>query len=276
MILDGKMVSDIILNDIKNEVSNMDNKPKLAIIYIGNDDSSNIYINNKIKACDKVGILYQLYHLDNPSMDEVSILINKLNNDSNVSGIIIESPIPSNLDYNYLCNLIKSSKDVDGFTKDNVYNNYLGNDSIIPCTVLGIMKLLEYYNIDVDGANVVIIGRSNIVGKPLVNTMINNNATVTICHSHTKDLKNITNKADILISAIGESNYINSDYVKEGAIVIDVGISRNNNYICGDVNYDDVKEKVSYITPVPGGVGPMTIAMLLNNIVDVSKMVNNG
>ena len=276
MILDGKMVSDIILNDIKNEVSNMDNKPKLAIIYIGNDESSNIYINNKIKACDKVGILYQLYHLDNPSMDEVSILINKLNNDSNVSGIIIESPIPSNLDYNYLCNLIKSSKDVDGFTKDNVYNNYLGNDSIIPCTVLGIMKLLEYYNIDVDGANVVIIGRSNIVGKPLVNTMINNNATVTICHSHTKDLKNITNKADILISAIGESNYINSDYVKEGAVVIDVGISRNNNYICGDVNYDDVKEKVSYITPVPGGVGPMTIAMLLNNIVDVSKMVNNG
>ena len=271
MKLDGRMVSNKILDDIKNEVSMLKIKPKLAIIYIGNDESSDIYIKNKIKACDKVGILHQLYHLDNPSMDEVSILIDKLNNDSSVSGIIIESPIPSNLNYNYLFNLINSSKDVDGFTKDNVYNNYLGEDSIIPCTVMGIMKLLKYYNIDVDGANVVIVGRSNIVGKPLINTMLNHNATVTICHSHTKGLKNITNKADILISAIGRANYIDKDFVKKGAVVIDVGISRNGNYVCGDVNYDDVKDKVSYITPVPGGVGPMTIAMLMKNVMDVSK-----
>ena len=267
MLLDGKVVSNKILDNIKKEISSMKDKPKLSVIYIGSDSASDIYIRNKEKACNRVGILFDLYKFDNPSIEEVSNLINKLNSDDGVTGIIIESPIPNYLDYNYLCNLISPSKDVDGFIKDNVYNNYIGKESILPCTVSGIIELLNYYNIDLDGANVVIIGRSNIVGKPLINALLNRNATVTICHSHTNDLVNITNKADILISAVGKGSFINKDYIKKGAVVVDVGISYIDGHLCGDVLFDDVKDIVSYITPVPRGVGPMTIAMLIKNII---------
>jgi methylenetetrahydrofolate dehydrogenase (NADP+) / methenyltetrahydrofolate cyclohydrolase len=266
VILDGKKVSEEILDDIKNKIVERELKLSLAVIYLGNNEASEIYIRNKEKACNKCHIGFKLYHMEKPLESDVIKLINELNEDNNVNGIILQSPIPDYLDYNKLSNLISEKKDIDGFNKNNVYHNYLKEKCILPCTVKGIIRLLDYYHVNLDGANVVIVGRGEIVGKPLIMSLLNRNATVTICHTHTKNLKNICNLADILISATGVSHLIKNDYVKDGATVIDVGISRVNGKLSGDVDFDNVKDKCKYITPVPGGVGPMTVAMIIENI----------
>ncbi len=276
-LMDGKKVRDVVLEDLQKKISKEIAKIGLAIIYIGNNSSSDIYIKNKLKYAEQVGINAKLYHLDeNVSKDEVVELINGLNNDSNIHGIILQSPIPNHLDFNYLSGLILANKDVDGFTKDNVFGNYINEKTILPCTVKGICYLLDFYKIDVTGLNVVIVGRSMIVGKPLSLAMLNKNATVTIAHSKTKDLKSVCLNADVLIVAVGKPNLIKEDYVKSGAVVIDVGINKVDGVTCGDVDFNKVKDRCSYITPVPGGVGPMTVAMLLENVYEAYKEAKNG
>lgn len=271
-LLDGKKLRDELLEQLKDEVLKEKKDIILAIIYIGFNSASEVYINNKIKYALKVGIKAKLYKLESDVKEtEVQHLIEDLNNDDSIHGIIIQSPIPEHLDFKKLSNLIKSSKDVDGFTKENIYNNYQNNNCLLPCTVKGIIKLLEYYNIEIEGKEVVIVGRSMIVGKPLMMTLLNKNATVTIAHSKTIALKEVCKRADILISAVGKPNLINNEFVKEGAVVVDVGINRVDGKLCGDVDFPLVMEKCSYITPVPGGVGPMTIAMLLLNTYDAYK-----
>ena len=267
MILDGKKVRDELLETIKNTITDHHMKIKLAIILVGDNEASKIYIKNKEKACNYVGIEVEKYLLESETSEEKLIaLIKNLNEDSSTTGIILQSPVPSQIDFDKCSGLIKSSKDVDGFTKDNIYNLYLGKDTILPCTVKGIIKLLEYYNIPLVGANVVIVGRGNIVGHPLSLALLNKNATVTVAHSKTKNLKDITKNADILISATGVAHLITKDMVKDGSVVIDVGVSRVDGHILGDVDFENVKEIASYITPNPGGVGPMTVAMIIDNL----------
>ncbi len=271
-LLDGRKLRDELLEQLKENVLKEKKDITLAIIYIGFNSASEVYINNKIKYALKVGIKTKLYKLESDVKEiEVQHLIEDLNNDASISGIIIQSPIPEHLDFKKLSNLIKASKDVDGFTKENIYNNYQNNDCLLPCTVKGIIKLLEHYNIEIEGKEVVIVGRGMIVGKPLMIALLNKNATVTVAHSKTIDLKEICKRADILISAVGKPNLIGKDFVKDGAVVVDVGINKVDGKLCGDVDFSCVMEKCSYITPVPGGVGPMTIAMLLLNTYDAYK-----
>lgn len=278
-ILNGKEVSKKIKEDLKIEVDNLREKgiiPKLAVIMVGNNEASKVYVRNKSKACNKVGVEFEEFLLDeNTSEKELFDLIDRLNEDKNINGILLQSPIPKHLDQNKAFRRISALKDVDGFNPINVGDLCIGNDCFISCTPFGVMKILEYYNIDIEGKNAVVLGRSNIVGKPMVQCLLSKNATVTVCHSKTKNLKEITSKADILIAAIGKSKYVTKDMVKENAVVIDVGINREEGKICGDVDFEDVFEKVSAITPVPGGVGPMTIAMLLYNLVKATKKQNN-
>lgn len=267
-ILNGKLVSNEYLNDLKKKIAENNYKICLAIISVGEDEASNIYIKNKIKTCEELGINSLIKKFaDDVTESKIIKEIEKLNNDNNVHGIILQSPIPKHLNFNALANLINSDKDVDGFTALNVYNNYLENEAFIPCTALGIIKLLDYYNIELKGKHVVIVGRSIIVGKPLMLLCLSKDATVTVCHSKTENLKSITKKADILISATGKVNLITSRMVKFGAIVVDVGITRYYKKLHGDVDFENVKRKCKYITPVPGGVGPMTVAMLMYNTV---------
>ena len=275
-ILDGKAVSQKVKDNLKKEVEELKSKgiyPKLAVIMVGNDPSSKIYVRNKSIACQEVGIEYEEYLLDeNTTMDELLDLINKLNQDDSVNGILLQSPIPKGLDINLAFRTIDPKKDVDGFNPCNVGKLCLGQDTFISCTPYGIIKILEEYGIDIEGKDAVIVGRSNIVGKPMMQCLLNKNATVTICHSKTIKLDQVTKKADILVVAIGKPKFITKDMVKEGAIVVDVGINRGQDgKICGDVDYDEVSKIASYITPVPGGVGPMTIAMLMSNIVKAAK-----
>lgn len=271
-ILDGKEVSQKIKENLKGEVEELKKNgifPKLAVIMVGNDPSSKIYVRNKSIACMELGIEYEEYLLDdNITMDELLGLINKLNEDDSVNGILLQSPIPKGLDINEAFKTIDPKKDVDGFNPCNVGKLCLGQDSLISCTPYGIIKLLEEYGIEIEGKDAVVVGRSNIVGKPMMQCLLNKNATVTICHSKTIKLERATKRADILVVAVGKPKFITKDMVKEGAIVIDVGINRGEDgKLCGDVDYDEVSKVASYITPVPGGVGPMTIAMLMNNIV---------
>ena len=275
-ILDGKMLSKKIKEELKKEVEELKQNgkfPKLAVIMVGNDSASKIYVRNKSIACGEVGIDYEEYLLDeNTTMDELLSLIDKLNKDTSINGILLQSPIPSGLDINEAFKAIAPEKDVDGFNPCNVGKLCLGQDSFVSCTPYGIIKLLEEYGIDIEGKDAVVVGRSNIVGKPMMQCLLNKNATVTICHSKTIKLDRVTKKADILVVAIGKSKFITKDMVKEGAIVIDVGINRGEDgKLCGDVDYDEVSKVASYITPVPGGVGPMTIAMLMHNIVKATK-----
>ena len=243
---------------------------------VGDDPASKVYVRNKSRACEDVGIEYEEYLLDSKiTQKELIELIEKLNKDKTVNGILLQSPIPSNLDINEAFRTISSEKDVDGFNPVNVGKLVLNQDTFVSCTPYGIMKMFEEYDIDLTGKNVVILGRSNIVGKPLIHCCLNKNATVTSCHSKTQNLAQKAKEADILISAIGKANFVTADMVKDGAVVIDVGINRlNNGKITGDVDFESVKEKVSYITPVPGGVGPMTIAMLMNNVIKATKRQN--
>lgn len=271
-ILDGKKVSNEIIENIKNEISLHNYHIGFAIIWIGNDESSEIYVRNKIKKCEYVNIKTELFHLDaNTSEEEVLTLIDKLNHREDINGILLQSPVPEHIDIIKCFNKIDSKKDIDGFSNISVGNLYLGRKYHVACTPKGIIKLLEYYNIELEGKHVCIINRSNIVGKPLAHLLLEKNATVTICHSKTKNLNKITLDADIIVSAVGKPSFITKDMVKEGVIVIDVGISRVNGKVVGDVSFDEVATKASYITPVPGGVGPMTIAMVLENLVETER-----
>ena len=272
IILDGKETARKIRERLTNEVAELRKNgvtPKLAVIMVGDDKASTIYVRNKSKACDEIGIEFTEHLLpENTTQTELLKLIDELNSNKEINGILLQSPIPKHLDINEAFRKILPDKDVDGFNPVNVGKLVLGQNTFVSCTPFGIIKLLEEYNISLEGKNAVIIGRSNIVGKPMSQCLLNKNATVTICHSKTNNLKEFTKKADILVSAIGKPKFVTKDMVKEGAIVIDVGINRNlEGKVCGDVDFENIKNMTSYITPVPGGVGPMTIAMLMNNVV---------
>lgn len=280
-LLNGKKLAKEIRESLKikcQELKENGIKPKLAVIMVGNDKASQIYVNNKSKVCDEIGIEFEEYLLDsNIEQKKLIDLIKKLNEDNNIHGILLQSPIPENLDINEAFRTINPEKDVDGFNPLNVGKLCLNQDTFVSCTPYGIMKMLEAYNIDLTGKNVTIIGRSNIVGKPLIQCCLNKNATVTVCHSKTKDLEKYTQNADVLISAIGKSKFITDNMIKTGAVIVDVGINRSSDgNITGDVDFENVYNKASYITPVPGGVGPMTIAMLMNNVIKAcSSKMNN-
>lgn len=276
IIIDGKKLAQEIRENLKIECEELKEKgitPKLAVIMVGEDKASQVYVKNKSKACNEIGIEYEEYLLRaNTKQEELIKLIQKLNKDETVNGILLQSPIPQGLDINEAFRTISPEKDVDGFNPINVGRLSLNQNTFVSCTPYGIMKMFEKYNINLEGKDVVIIGRSNIVGKPLIQCCLNKNATVTVCHSKTKDLKMHTKNADVVISAIGKAKYITEDMIKENAIVIDVGINRGEDgKITGDVDFENVSKKSSYITPVPGGVGPMTIAMLMNNIIKACK-----
>lgn len=279
ILIDGKELAKKIRANLKIECEELNKegiKSKLAVIMVGDDPASKVYVRNKSRACEDVGIEYEEYILEsNITQKELIDLIKKLNQDNTVNGILLQSPIPSNLDINEAFRTIAPEKDVDGFNPINVGKLVLNQDTFVSCTPFGIIKMFEEYNIDLTGKNVVILGRSNIVGKPLIHCCLNKNATVTTCHSKTQNIKEIASKADVLISAIGKAHFVTADMVKENAVVIDVGINRlDNGKITGDVDFENVKEKASYITPVPGGVGPMTIAMLMNNVIKATKRQN--
>ena len=279
VIIDGKELAKKIRANLKiecEELKKKNIKSKLAVIMVGEDPASKVYVRNKSRACEDVGIEYEEYLLDSKiTQKELIELIEKLNKDKTVNGILLQSPIPSNLDINEAFRTISSEKDVDGFNPVNVGKLVLNQDTFVSCTPYGIMKMFEEYDIDLTGKNVVILGRSNIVGKPLIHCCLNKNATVTSCHSRTQNLAQKAKEADVLISAIGKANFVTADMVKDGAVVIDVGINRlDNGKITGDVDFESVKEKASYITPVPGGVGPMTIAMLMNNVIKATRRQN--
>ena len=275
-IIDGKELAKNIRLKLKDEVEELKKAeihPKLAVIMVGDDKASKVYVKNKSKACEDVGIEYEEHILPaTTKMEELLELIEKLNNDETIHGILVQSPLPQGLDANEAFRTISPQKDVDGFNPINVGKLSLNQDCFVSCTPFGIIKMLEAYNIEMQGAHAVIIGRSNIVGKPLAQCLLNKNATVTICHSKTKNLKEMTKQADILIAAIGKPKFVTEDMVKENAVVIDVGINRmDDGKLVGDTDFENIKEKASYITPVPGGVGPMTIAMLMHNVVKAAK-----
>ena len=279
-IIDGKNLAKEIRESLKVEANKLKEKgiiPHLSVIMVGDNDASKVYVRNKSKACEEIGIEFKEYLLPNDTKQEELIsLIEKLNKDKNVNGILLQSPIPKPLNIQEAFNTIDPKKDVDGFNPYNVGNLCIGQDSFIPCTPYGIMKMFEKYNIEIDGRKVAIIGRSNIVGKPMAQCMLAKNATVTICHSRTRELKKELKDADIIISAAGKRNMVTEDMVKDGVVIIDVGMNRNDEgKLCGDVDFEKLKEKASYITPVPGGVGPMTIAMLMSNVIKATKEQNN-
>lgn len=276
-IIDGKKLAQKIRLELKTEAEKFKTRPKLAVILVGNDPASKIYVRNKNKACEEVGINYEEHVLEETTkMEDLLQLIDRLNSDDSINGILLQAPLPKHLEINRAFEEISPIKDVDGFNPINVGKLLIGEDTFISCTPYGIIKMLEEYNIPIQGKNAVVVGRSNIVGKPLAQCLLNKNATVTICHSKTENLINYTRNADILISAVGKANLITADMVKEGATVIDVGMNRNNNgKLCGDVDFENVKEIARYITPVPWGVGPMTITMLMNNVIKAYKMQNN-
>lgn len=268
-LLDGKKLANKIRGELAKKVKENELKPNLAVILCGNNEASKIYVNIKSRYCKEVGIDFQEYYLsEDVSEKELLELIEKLNNDKNINGILVQYPVPKQIDLQKVANKILPEKDVDGFNPYNIGLLNIGNPNFIPCTPYGIMKLFEEYNIDLVGKKAVIIGRSNVVGKPMAECLLNAGATITVCHSKTEDLKAELLNADIIISSAGKRNLVTADMVKDGAIVIDVGTNRDENgKICGDVDFENVKNKASYITPNPGGVGPMTVAMLLNNVV---------
>ena len=276
IILDGKETARKVRESLKTKVEELKQRnifPRLAVIMVGDDGASKIYVKNKSKACEELGIEYEEFLLKaDITQEELIDLINKLNERKDVHGILLQSPIPKHLDINEAFRTIKPEKDVDGFNPVNVGKLVLGQETFISCTPFGVIKLLEEYNIPIEGKNAVVIGRSNIVGKPMLQCLLNKHATVTICHSRTKNLEEITKKADILVAAIGKAKFVTKSMVKPEAVVIDVGINRNEQgKDCGDVDFDEVSKIASYITPVPGGVGPMTIAMLMTNIVKAAS-----
>lgn len=276
ILIDGKMVSQKIKNELKRKVSTLIKKPSLAVIRVGEDEASKIYIKLKQKMCEELGITFTEYHLnENIEQEDLLGLIHKLNADDETTAILLQSPVPYHLNILEAFKAISPDKDVDGFNPINVGKLAIGQQAFAPCTPMGIMKLLSEYNIDVEGKNCVVVGRSNIVGRPMAQLLVNANGTVTICHSKTKNLGEITKNADILVVAIGVPGHITADMVKEGAVVIDVGINRlpDSKKIVGDIDFENVKDKCSYITPVPGGVGPMTIITLMENVIKTAEIL---
>ena len=274
--IDGKEVSAAVRESIKNEVAALKEQgitPGLAVIIVGNDPASRVYVNNKKKGCEQVGMNSFEYALpEETTTEELLELIEKLNADADVHGILCQLPVPKHIDEEKVLNAISPDKDVDAFHPVNCGKVMTGDYRFAPCTPAGMVEMLKYYNIDIAGKHCVIIGRSNIVGKPMAMLMLKHDATVTVCHSRTQNLADIAKQADILVAAVGRPNFVTADMVKDGAVVLDVGINRMaDGKLCGDVNFDDVCEKTSYITPVPGGVGPMTITMLLKNTLEAAK-----
>jgi methylenetetrahydrofolate dehydrogenase (NADP+)/methenyltetrahydrofolate cyclohydrolase len=269
-IIDGKVVSTKIKDELKENISAFKEKYgkdiTLAVVLIGEDPASQVYVRNKIKACEYVGIKSESYVLPaDTTQKQAEDLINELSSNDNVTGILVQLPVPKHLDEEKLLKLIPAKKDVDGFSDENIGKLLQNKDTVISCTPYGVMELLKSEDISLKGKNAVIIGRSNIVGKPMACLLLNADATVSVCHSKTKDLKSYTKNADVLIVAIGRPEFVTGDMIKEGAVVIDVGINRVDGVLKGDVEFESAKEVAGYITPVPGGVGPMTIAMLMKN-----------
>lgn len=279
VILDGKAVSAKVKEEVKEEVEALKKQGVsvgLAVIIVGNNPASRTYVNNKKKACEAAGILSEEYALpEETTQEELLALVEELNHKDSINGILCQLPLPKQLDEEAVIAAISDKKDVDAFSAVNVGHIMIGDYSFLPCTPAGIMEILRHYNIDVAGKECVVIGRSNIVGKPMAMLLLHQNGTVTICHSKTKNLKDVTSRADILVAAVGIPHFVTADMVKEGAVVIDVGMDRDENgKLCGDVDFAAVEPKASYITPVPGGVGPMTIATLLKNTVTAAKQQN--
>ena len=277
-IIDGKLVARETRAQIANEVAELKAKGLkreigLAVIFVGNNPASEVYVRNKIKACEEVGIKSYLCKLPEEStFEDVANTIKQLNENPDVSGMILQLPIPKHLDENKLIDLIAPEKDVDGCTAAQKGLLWTGRDSLIACTPNGVLNLLDFYSIPLEGKNAVVVGRSNLVGKPMAQLLLDRNCTVTLCHSRTKNLKDITSQADIVVVAIGKAKFLKADMVREGAVVIDVGMDRDENgRLCGDVDFESVSPKCSYITPVPGGVGPMTVTMLIANTLQTYK-----
>lgn len=279
-LISGKEVSQKVKDEIKSQTKLLKDKGisvKLAVIIVGDDPASHIYVKNKKKACEYVGFESLEYALDeNTSEEELLELIDKLNKDKTVNGILCQLPLPNHIDEKKIIDSISPLKDVDAFHPVNVGKIMIGDYEFLPCTPAGIMRLIESTSYDVSGKDCVIIGRSNIVGKPMAMLMLHKNATVTICHSRTKNIEEKIKKADIVIAAVGIPKFVKGDMVKDGALVIDVGINRmSDGKLCGDVDFDEISKKASFITPVPGGVGPMTISMLMQNTLKAAKLQNN-
>ena len=278
-MIDGKLVSAAVKDRVAAEIKELNNQGVsvcLAVILVGQDPASQIYVANKKKACEQLGIISKEYLLpENTTQDELLALVNKLNADPTVNGILCQLPLPKGLDEKVVIEAIDPNKDVDAFHPVNVGRIMIGDYDFLPCTPAGVMEMLAYYNIDVCGKECVVIGRSNIVGKPMGMLLLHKNGTVTIAHSRTTNLADVTKKADILVAAVGRANFVTANMVKDGAVVIDVGMNRLDGKLCGDVDFDNVSTKASYITPVPGGVGPMTIATLMQNTLTAAKRQNN-
>ena len=278
-IIDGKAVSKKVKEDVKAECEQLKAKgitPGLAVIIVGDDPASQVYVHNKEVACEACGFYSVKYALPaETTQDELNALVDKINKDDKINGILCQLPLPSHLDDKEVINRIDPLKDVDAFHPVNVGAIMIGDYNYLPCTPAGVMELIHSTGIDVSGKKAVVIGRSNIVGKPMAMLLLHENATVEITHSRTQNLADITKEADILVSAIGKAKFVKADMVKDGAVVIDVGMNRDENgKLCGDVDFEDVKDKCSFITPVPGGVGPMTIAMLMKNTLTAAKIQN--
>lgn len=275
-IIDGKMIAEQIKNEVKEETARLKEqgvKVTLAVVQVGSDPASGVYVKNKKKACEYVGFESLSYELkEDTSQEELLALIRELNEKKEVNGILVQLPLPAHINEDVIIKAILPAKDVDGFHPENVGYLSTGQKGFVSCTPAGVIELLKRSGISISGKECVVIGRSNIVGKPMAALLLREDATVTICHSRTLDLKAVTKRADILVAALGKPKFITKDYVKEGAVVIDVGIHRGaDNKLCGDVDFEDVIDHVSAITPVPGGVGPMTIAMLMRNCLESAK-----
>lgn len=279
-IIDGKQVSANVKEQVRQETEALKAQhgiqPGLAVVIVGNDPASRVYVNNKKKACEAVGFKSWEYALpEETTQEELLELVETLNADKNVNGILVQLPVPKQIDDKAIINAISPEKDVDAFHPENVGQIMIGDYKFLPCTPAGVMELIDSTGIEISGKKCVVIGRSNIVGKPMAMLLLHRSGTVTICHSRTVDLPAVTREADILVAAVGKANFVTADMVKEGAVVIDVGMNRlENGKLCGDVNYEEVAPKASWITPVPGGVGPMTIAMLMRNTLTAAKAQN--
>ena len=267
-IINGKEIREALKQELQDKINKISESLKLVVIQVGDDPASNIYIKNKKKLCEELGILCEHKKFLEITEQDLIQEIDNLNNDKTVTGILVQLPLPPEIDETKIIEKISPLKDVDGLTSQNMGKLFTGNKALVPCTALGIIKMLEYLNIDLQGLNVTVVGRSKLVGLPLIALLLNKNCTVTVCHSKTKNLQEKTKKADVLIVAVGQKELITKDYVKDDAIVIDVGINRYQNKLYGDCNFNELLPKCKYITPVPGGVGLLTVIMLINNIIE--------
>lgn len=271
-LIDGKQLQSEMKSFLKEKIALIDDKLKLVVIQVGDDYASSVYVKNKEKLCNELGILFEHLKYDSITENDLILKIEELNNDKSVTGILLQLPLPFDIDESRVIDAISPLKDVDGLTSKNIGNLFAGNDGLVSCTALGIMEILKSIDVCFESANVVIVGRSKLVGIPLMGLLLEKNATVSVCHSKTKNLKDITSRADIVIVAVHQKKFLTSDYVKDGAVVIDVGINREKGKIYGDCAFDELIHKCKYITPVPGGVGPLTVIMLVSNIVKAYEL----